>query len=90
MSSDAGTPDDVAEAPSTREVAAALGVEPDRLRSFVDAHPDPEPVNVLGWATADPDLEGLVAAYLAGREREKQERRERHREVRHENRGREL
>lgn len=90
MSSDAGIPDDVADPPTTREVAAALGVDPDRLRSFVDAHPDPEPPNVLGWATADPALEDLVAAYLAGREQEKQERRARQREARHDKRGWEL
>jgi CO/xanthine dehydrogenase Mo-binding subunit len=90
MSSDADAPDDVADPPTTREVAAALGVDPDRLRSFVDAHPDPEPPNVLGWATADPALKYLVAAYLAGREQERQERRARQREVRHDKRGWEL
>jgi hypothetical protein len=90
MSSNADAPDDIGDPPTTREVAAALDVDPDRFRSVVNAHPDPEPPNVLGWATADPPLKYLVAAYLAGREQEKQERRARQREIRHESQSGEL
>lgn len=56
------------DAPDTRELADALGVQPRRLLHFVDHHPDPEAVNILGWAVADPALESDVAAWLDARE----------------------
>lgn len=64
------------DAPTTPELARRLGVDGELLARFADAHPDPSPTYILGWADADPDHRDAVAAWLAAREREKRRRRE--------------
>jgi DNA-binding XRE family transcriptional regulator len=62
--------------PTADDLAPELGVEPDLLERFVDAHPDPTAPIVLGWATEhgrlsrEPAaLREPVAAYLDARDR---------------------
>lgn len=56
------------EPPDTRVVAAALDVDPERLRHFAEYHPNPRPADVLGLAErppADGDTRGAIERWLA-------------------------
>lgn len=63
MSPDTDETDNVG-ALTTRKLARALGVDPERLRLFVYHHPNPDPSTVLAWANAELDNEEIVAAWL--------------------------
>jgi hypothetical protein len=59
---------DTDDAPTLRAVADRLDADGERLRLFVEDHPDPSAAHVLGAFGGDPDAEELVAAWLDGRE----------------------
>jgi len=46
------------------EIAARLECDAERLRLFVEHHPNPTPPVVLGWAEASPEHREVVAEWL--------------------------
>jgi hypothetical protein len=57
--------------PRTRAVAVALQIRPERLREFVECHPNPTPDAVLALADrppADQDTREMVAEWVDARD----------------------